>query len=174
MKTIFKNFFFPTIVLLISALLFYWLKNTQDNTLRFLLYPHAKAAEIFYNIHLDYFNGEGYVSLELPFAIGPNCLGGKFIVLLFAMLASMFINYFNGINKLVFLIVSFLYSIFVGIFISCMRIISSIPFVLHEKFILIHSVIGISFYFLALVLSYILANRACLKITYMDVPKFTK
>lgn len=153
------NLIFYLIVALTCFLLLYWFNSLQDNVLRILLYPHAKSAEIFYNIPLVYVNGVGYSAVDGSFAIGRECMGIKFIVIIFGMTACMFANCFIGMKKILWFFTSLLGSILIGIVISCIRIVGSVPFIQHPKFPLFHSGIGISLYFFTLTTSYVLLNK---------------
>ncbi|WP_041284746.1 exosortase K [Desulfoscipio gibsoniae] len=154
-----QNIIFYFLAVLVGLCLIYEFKTAQDAVLRILLYPHAKAVEIFYNIPLVYTNGMGYSSMDWAFTIGRECMGCHFIVLMFTMNACMFTKHFKGFHKVLWFITSFVGAIVVGILISSIRIIGSIPFVAHEKFALLHSGIGISLYFAALAASYISIDK---------------
>lgn len=147
------------IVALISILLFYWLKNAGDPILKNLLLPHARLTEIYYNTSLVYINGIGYSSINGTFTIGRECMGSNFIIMMFGMTSCLFMKHFKGANKLLWLITSLILSIVIGILISCIRIIGSVPFVAHPKFALLHSGIGISLYFCALTASYTILKK---------------
>ncbi|MGE4284288.1 MAG: exosortase K [Clostridia bacterium] len=149
-----SNHLFYCFVALIGILLTYWFKTAQDDVWELLLYPHARAVEIFYNTPMNYVNGIGYYSIDAVFAIGRECMGYNFIVMMFGMNACMFAKYFKGLHKISWLFISFVGAILIGILISCIRIVGSVPFVTHEKFTLIHSGVGIAFYFFALASTY--------------------
>lgn len=153
------NIVFYCIVALIGILLFYWLKNADDDIIRILLLPHARLTEIYYNTSLIYINGIGYSSINGTFAIGRKCIGGNFIIMMFGMTSCLFAKHFKDASKLLWLITSLLLSIVVGILISSIRIIGSIPFVTYSKFALLHSGIGISLYFFALTVSYAILKK---------------
>lgn len=149
-----KSIAFYGTVAFISLFLYYWPKTADSDILRFLLYPHAKLTEIYYNLPMKYIAGTGYTSIEGSFAIGRECMGSSFIVMLFAMTSTMFERYFAGVKKYLWLAVSLIGSTIIGILVSSIRIIGSIPFVTNPKFGLFHSGIGISLYFLTLLASY--------------------
>ena len=159
MKDKIQNLIFYCFTALLAISIAYWVKVLPDHTIAVFLYPHAKITEIFYNTSLLYVKGIGYSSIDGTFAIGRECMGIKFIVMLFGMTACMFVKHFKGFQKVLWCMVSLAGAILIGIFISCIRIIGSIPLVSHPKFPLFHSSIGISLYFLALMLSYTLLNR---------------
>jgi exosortase K len=154
-----KNIIFYFVAVMVGLGLLYGLKTAPDTVLKILLYPHAKAAEIFYNIPLVYTNGSGYSSVDSTFIIGRACMGYHFIVLLFLMNACMFAKRFNGFHKALWFLTCLVGAAAAGVFISCIRIVGSIPFVTHEKFALLHAGIGISLYFAALAASYMAVNQ---------------
>lgn len=159
MKDKVHNILFYFLAVLVGLCLIYGFKTAQDAVLKILLYPHAKAVEIFYNIPLVYTNGIGYSSIGCTFTIGRECMGYHFIVLMFTMNACMFAKHFNGFHKVLWFMISLVGAAAAGVLISSIRIIGSIPFVTHEKFVLLHSGIGISLYFAALAASYISVNK---------------
>ncbi len=152
------NLIFYLFVAFVSVFLTYWFNTLQDNVLAILLYPHALITKIFYNIPLVYVAGIGYASIDNTFVIGRECMGSKFIVMLFGMTACMFAKYFKNIMKAIWFIASLSGALSIGILISCIRIIGSIPLVAHPKFPLFHSGIGISLYLLTLTISYAALN----------------
>ena len=152
------NLIFYFFVAFVSVSLTYWFNTLQDNVLAILLYPHAMITRIFYNIPLVYVPGIGYASIDNTFAIGRACMGSKFIIMMFGMIACMFAKYFKNIKKVVWFIASLAGALSLGVFISCIRIVGSLPFISHPKFALFHSGIGISLYFLALTISYAVLN----------------
>lgn len=153
------NPIFYFLVFLTCLLLTYWFNNIEDSILKILLFPHAKSTEIFYNISLIYINRMGYSAVDGSFSISRECMGSKFIVIIFGMIACMFANYFRGVKKVLWYFISLLGSILIGVMISCIRIVGSVPFVQHPKFHLFHSSIGISLYFFTLTTSYVLLNK---------------
>lgn len=159
MKDRLQNMLFYFLAVLVGLCLIYGFKTAPDAVLKILLYPHAKAAEIFYNIPLVYTSGTGYSSIDCTFTIGRECMGCQFIVLMFTMNACMFAKHFNGFHKVLWFITSLFGAAAAGVLISSIRIIGSIPFITHEKFALLHSGIGISLYFAALTASYISINK---------------
>jgi exosortase K len=153
------NFVFYCLVALISLLLFYWFKTAKDDIIKILLFPHARLTEIYYNLSFVYIDGIGYSSMNGAFAIGPACMGSNFIVMMFAMNSCLFAKHFKGARKLLWLVANLFGSIIIGILISCIRIIASVPFVANPKFALFHSSIGISLYFLTLTASYAILKK---------------
>jgi exosortase K len=153
------NIVFYCFVALIEILLFYLYKTVNEDILKILLYPHARLTEIYYNISLIYMTGIGYSSTNSAFAIGRACMGGNFIIMMFGMTSCLFSKYFKGTSKVTWLITSFTASVIIGILVSCIRIIGSVPFVAHPKFALFHSSIGISLYFFALTGSYAILKK---------------
>lgn len=159
MKARVQNMLFCFPAVLVGFGLLYGVKNAHDDVLKVLLYPHAKAVEIFYNIPLAYTNGIGYSPVDCTFTISRDCMGSNFIVFMFLMNACMFGKHFNGLHKVLWFITSLVGSAAAGIFISSFRIIGSLPFVTHEQFALLHSGIGISLYFATLAASYIAFDK---------------
>ncbi len=131
----------------------------DDGTLRVLLWPHAKVTEAFYNIALSYQSSVGYVSPGGSFAVGPACMGMNFIVMLFCLMVCAFTRRFRGFAKAAFFVLALAGSAVIGVFVSCVRIIGSVPFVSYEKFATLHTGIGIALYLAALVGSFILVNK---------------
>ncbi len=154
-----ENIVFCLAAVLLGLSLIYVVKAADNDVLKLLLLPHAKAVEIYYNMPMFYISGIGYSSAGSTFTIGRECMGCNFIVLIFTMNACMFTRYFNGFKKLIWVFTSLVGAAATGILISSIRIIASIPFVNHEKFVLLHSGLGISLYFAALVVSYISLNK---------------
>lgn len=153
-----QNYLIYTLTILICLLLITWLKAAPDGALKVLLYPHRRAAEIFYNINMHYYEGIGYRAVNSTYVIGRECMGYNFIALMFGMNACLFIKYFKGFHKAAWLLASFAGAIVIGILISCLRIIGSIPFVNYDKFALIHLSLGISMYFFTLTSNCIVFN----------------
>lgn len=166
MKHRIHNYIFYLLVSVIIIFLYYWFKGAGDNVLEILLYPHARTTEIFHNISLVYAEGVGYISAEGAFAIGPECMGMKFIIIMFGMTSCMFAEYFKGLKKLAWLAGSFIGSIIIGILVSCLRIIGSVLFIEHPKFAIFHSVIGISLYFFCLTASYVILSKLIRRDSY--------
>lgn len=147
------------LVLLSALLLLNWVKSTPDSAYQIMLYPHKRAAEIFYHSTYYYYEGIGYTNTSSVYAIGRECMGYNFILILYAMNACTYVRYFTGIRKLLWLITSFVSALFIGIVASSMRIIASIPFVRHENFHLIHLGIGITVYLIVLMIDYTGLNK---------------
>lgn len=160
------NLIFYCLVLLAAALLPNWFNTMQDDILSILLYPHAHITEILHNIPMTYIKGTGYLSSDGSFAIGRECMGSKFIIIMFGMTACMFAKYFRGVKKAVWFIVSFIGAVLVGVMVSCMRIAGSIPFIQHPKFPLFHSGIGISIYLFALTASYVVLSKLIRRVNH--------
>jgi exosortase K len=161
-----QNFIFYILVVLTGTLLTYWFNTVQDDILQVLLYPHARITELFHNIPMVYVKGMGYLSDEGTFAIGRECMGSKFMVIMFGMTACMFGKYFNGIKKAVWFIVSLIGALLVGILVSSVRIAGSVIFIHHPEFPLFHSGIGISLYLFALTASYVVLSKLLRSVYY--------
>jgi exosortase K len=131
-----------------------------DGALRVLLWPHAKATEVFYHISLYYQSGVGYVAAAGGFAIGPACMGMNFIVMLFGLMVCAFTRRFRGIRKSAFFVLALAGSVVAGVIVSCVRIIGSVPFLSFGHFATIHTGVGIALYLAVLAGSYILVNKA--------------
>lgn len=153
------NLFFYCLAAIVGVLLFFWFKNADDTTLRLLLLPHAKLTEAYYGVDLFYIEGIGYMSRQGGYAIGRQCMGSSFVLMMFGMTSCMFMAYFKGIKKALWFITSLLLAVCAGVLTSSLRIIGSIPFAAHPEFAIIHSVIGISTYFLTLTASYYALNK---------------
>lgn len=148
------NLIFYCLAALFGIILIYWIDNARDEAMRILLYPHAWITEVFYSISLVYIGGMGYTSADGLFAIGRQCMGSKFVMALFGMNACMFAGCFKGLKKAAWFITSLIGAVFLGILVSIIRIVVSVPLVAHPKFALYHASIGIFLYFLALIASY--------------------
>jgi len=159
MKVKRENALFYCLALFIGILLLYWFRNVPDNVLKWLLYPYAKVVEAFYNISTTYISELGYASKNMAFIIGRKCMGHNFIVMLFLMNSCMFAEYFKGISKILWLLASLAGAVFIGVITGCIRIIGSIPFVAHDKFVVIHSGMGIALYFFVLASCYVMINH---------------
>lgn len=153
------NILFYCLAALVGILLYDWFKAASDDIVKILLYPHARLTEIYYNISLTYMKGIGYAAPNGSFAIGRECMGSSFVIMLFGMTVCMFVKYFKGAGKAAWFIISLAGAVLIGVFVSCIRIIGSVPFAAHPKFALFHSGIGISLYFFALTACYTLLNR---------------
>ena len=153
------NITYYCFVAFICMLLLYLLKTVSDDVIKILLYPHARLTEIYYNISLVYVKGSGYSSMNGAFSIGRACMGVNFIIMMFGMTACLFVKHFKGANKAVWLIASLVVSIAIGILVSSIRIIGSVPFVANPKFALFHSSIGISLYFFTLTACYTILKK---------------
>lgn len=148
-----------TLALLTGTALLVWFDSAGDAALRVLLWPHAKATEVFFNTVLYYQSGIGYVSTGGSFAVGPACMGVNFIVMLFCLMVCVFTRRFRGFAKAVFFGLALTGSAVIGMFVSCVRIIGSVPFISYEKFSTLHTGIGIALYLATLAGSYILVNK---------------
>lgn len=154
-----QNIVFYLLVLLAGVWMIYWAKAAKEDLLIILLYPHARITQLYYNIPLVYAGEAGYLSQDGSFSIGRECMGSSFTVMLFGMIAVTFARCFSGAYKMAWFAASLVTAVFIGVSISCIRIIASVPFINHPKFALFHSAIGISLYFLALVLTYGILNK---------------
>lgn len=137
----------------------YAVHSADPEILEILLYPHAQAAEIYYHLTLNYIDGIGYTSADGAFTIGRECMGYKFMLLMFFMNVLLFTRSFSGFHKALWLFTNIASAYLVGILIGSIRIIAVIPFVNHEKFVPLHSGIGISLYFAVLLADYIAVNK---------------
>lgn len=144
---------------LICAMMLGWFQSAPESLMQTLLYPHKQVTEIFYNIPLSFREGVGYVAADGSFAIGAECMGVNFIIMLFGMNGGMFIKYFKGHKRITWLLICFLCAVLAGVLVSCIRIIGSVPFVGYEKFPLFHSGVGITLYFTTMIGSYMLLMR---------------
>ncbi len=158
MKVKLVNIAYYFLVVLVSVGLIYGVNNAPNEFLKVLLYFHARSVEVYYNLPMLYINGIGYTANDCTFTIGRECMGTNFIVLMFSMNACMFTSHFEGFGKLLWFLISLIGAAAAGFLINSFRIIASIPFVTHQKFVLLHSGLGISLYFAALAASYIFIN----------------
>jgi exosortase K len=149
-----------TLALVLGLMLLLWYKTAGDAVWRVLLWPHAKATEVFYHTALHYQDGMGYVAAGGGFAIGPACMGINFIVMLQCLMVCAFTRRFRGVRKAAFFALALAGSAVFGVAVSCMRIIGSVPFLRMGQFTAIHTGVGIALYMIALVGSYILVNKA--------------
>lgn len=147
------------LALLTGVALLVWFGSADDGALRVLLWPHAKATEVFYNTALYYQSGVGYVSPGGSFAVGPACMGMNFIVMLFCLMVCAFTRRLRRFSKAAFFMLALAGSAAIGVLVSCVRIIGSVPFVAYEKFATLHTGIGIALYLAALVGSFLLVNK---------------
>lgn len=148
---------YSVLAVVISALLLYGFTYASDHVHSILLYPHAKLVEVFYNIDLHFYNGIGYCDANGLFVIGPECMGLRFIVLMFCMHVIMFVKYYTG--KILWFGATLISSVIIGVIVSGLRIIGSIPIVSHEKFTTLHTGIGIALYLFVLIASYMLVKK---------------
>ena len=134
-------------------------RSAGDGVFVALLWPYAKATEIFFNLPMFFVSGIGYTANHAAFVIGPSCLGVYFFVMLFLMLCVVFVDRFFGIYKAVWLAASCIGSAVVSLIVSCIRIIGSVPFVTHHKFATMHTAFGAALYFGALIACYVVLNK---------------
>jgi exosortase K len=78
----------------------------------------------------------------------------------------MFAHYFIGVKKAAWFIVSLIGAILVGVLISSVRIVGSVPFIHHPKFPLFHSGIGISLYLFVLTANYVVLSKLVRRVDY--------
>lgn len=130
-----------------------------EDCLRFLLFPHAKAVELFYATPLAYVPGLGYAQLSGGFVITKECMGGNFIIMLFAMNACMFMHHFQGAKKAVWAFCCLLFAVLSGVLLSCLRILGTAPFVASARFDIVHVGNGAALYLLAAIMSYFLCKK---------------
>jgi len=131
----------------------------SDGTLRALLWPHAKITGAFFHIKLPYQNGVGYVAAGRGFAIGPDCMGARFTIMLFCMSVCVFTWRVRGAYKLAFFILSLIGSAIAGAIANSARIIGSVPIIPSGQFAAIHAGTGVVIYLVTLAAIYILIDR---------------
>jgi len=139
------------------ATLFHY-SSAQDATLRILLWPHAKVVTAIFHITLHYQAGTGYIAAGELFAIGPACMGMNFIVMLFCLLVCVFTCRFHGFSKVTFFLLALVSSVIIGILVSCIRIVGSIPLISLSRFTSVHTGLGIILYLATLLSCYFLTN----------------
>lgn len=154
-----EDLVYYSVAILLGLFILSWYQYANDEVVSSLLLPHAKATEVYYNINLQYISGIGYTAHNAAFIIGKECMGVNFIVLMFNMLVFAFTKTFTRYTKPIWLIISFTGAVVIGIGISCIRIIGSVPFVTNEKFGLLHAGSGIALYFLVLLGIYFLIKK---------------
>ena len=149
--------YIPALLLGVALL---WLYRAADEAaLRVLLWPYAKATELFYHMDLRYIAGVGYCAAGGVFAIGKACMGINFAVMMFFMLIFAFTHRFEGYRKIIWLPLSLLISTVVGVVISCIRIVGSVPFVTIDKFATLHTALGAALYLAALAGAYLTTKK---------------
>ena len=151
---------FGALALSLGAAALIWYGAAGDGALRALLWPHAKAAEAFYHATLRYQDGVGYVAADGGFAIGQGCMGMNFIVMLFCLMACAYTRRFRGARKAAFFVLSLAGSAAVGVLVSCIRIIGSVPLLSSSQFTALHAGTGATLYLAALASIYALVGRA--------------
>jgi exosortase K len=147
-------------VFIFSGIIIWAYHMADDNVTAVLLTPHAKITEVFYNIDLRYVSHVGYTGLNTAFVIAKDCLGVYFIAMLFCMFICGFIKQFTGVKKLCWFWISLIMAVVVGVLVSCIRIIGSIPFVGYDKFATLHTGIGATLYLLTLIACYAILKKS--------------
>ncbi len=153
-KTDYINILFAAFAIAFSVLFILAYNMANDKAIALLLSPHAMFTELFYNINLTYVENVGYIGLGTAFIIAKDCFGVYFVAMLFCMFVCGFVKQFSSVKKLYWCGFSFVLAVVVGVLVSCMRIIGSIPFVSSEKFSTLHTGIGAVLYLLTLISSY--------------------
>ncbi len=156
------NIIYAATAIFISIIVIFAYESANEKTIAVMLTPHAKLTEIFYNINLTYVENVGYLGSNTAFIIAKNCFGVYFMAMLFCMFVCGFVKQFCGIKKLYWFGLSFIVAVVVGVLVSCIRIIGSIPFVSLEKFSTLHTGIGAVLYLLTLVAGYAILKK-CLR-----------
>ena len=131
----------------------------SDNAFRLLLWPHAVATGVFYNVEMHYIDQQGYVASGLPMRIGSQCSGIGFMCLMFVMLSCMFVHRFSNGRKWIWLVVSAFGSVIGGTLLTSLRIVGSIPLLGNDRFAMYHAGVGICIYTLGLIIIYNAADR---------------
>ena len=134
-------------------------EKLPDRVLRVLLWPHALAVEVFFNVKTHFVAGEGYAAAGLPIFIGTQCSGISFICLTFLLLSYLFIHRFQKCEKPVWFVLAAILSVISGILLTTLRIIGSVPLVGSEQFSTFHAGVGISIYTMGLIAIYNAADR---------------
>ena len=130
-----------------------------DKAMRYILAPYAKCVELFMNIYMSYIEGVGYSTPGLLFTIGENCSGLNYMAALFGMTGIMFVHKLPENRKLLWVALCAPGSAAVGVVMTALRIIGSIPIVGYARFSTLHAGIGISFYLAGMILCYLAAEN---------------
>ncbi len=155
-----QNISFSVLSILIGIIFMKIIPTLQNNILKVILYPHKIIVELFYNLDLNYVDDLGYYCNYNNFAITLDCMGYRFITLIFIMLICVFISNFKGIkNKFFWSLFSLIISIIIGLIATFIRIIGSVPFVNHSNFVLLHSVSGTTIHLVTLILIYNITKK---------------
>jgi exosortase K len=141
----------------IAAAVIIAVKNPSDAALRVILSPYAKSVEIFYNIKMNYIDGIGYNAPGFAFVIGESCTGVNYMAAVFCMMACMFLHRFRRYWKLLWILLWIPGGAAVGVAMTCLRIIGSVPIIYHPMFSTLHAGIGITFYLAGMILCYMAA-----------------
>jgi exosortase K len=136
-----------------------WFYDAGDGTLKVLLWPHAAAASAVYAMPMQYIGRVGYTALNGAVSIGRECIGINFIASEFVMLSCLFARKFAGWRKALWLLISFAASALTGLAVGCARVLGSIPFAYHGRFIAVHTGIGITLYFIAFIGSFFFTRK---------------
>ncbi len=155
-----KTIFFYSISIVFIVAMSYISKNIDISHLKFLLYPVSKFIEMYFNIELFFIDGLGYGDINNSFIIGKSCLGLNFFILLIGIFIPKLIAQKNKLkSSLLFIIAAY----FITIITNFIRISSSIYFLgfnfEKEKFLFIHSSIGIITYLTSLIISFYFISK---------------
>ena len=153
-------YFICCVVITAAALTYYACAAYEpDGVMRLLLAPYARAAELFMNMNMRYADGIGYTAPELPFSIGSNCSGVNYMAALYCMMTFMFLHKIPKKYKLLWIAAWAPGAAAVGITITALRIIGSIPLAGYERFSTLHAGIGISFYLAGMILCFMVTEK---------------
>lgn len=178
-KVIRQNFIFYLTGFLIVVGMKYFYSNAECGNLVWILAPIAKWVELLSGIPFEYTPGAGYANHSLRLLIAPSCSGVQFMIITAAMLIFSFVHRvttsphtdFSRSSRFrkgfCWIVISIALSYLFTIFVNGLRIIMAIylPVFLGETvyndFLTpdrLHTIIGITVYFTALLTIYRLAQ----------------
>lgn len=178
----------PTLLCyLLSALLLFGLKyfysGAGSDALKWILTPTTRWVELLSGIPFVYEQGTGYVNHSLRLLIAPSCSGVQFMLITFAMLVFSFLHrigktvptdsprhFHPAWKKMLWTAASLLLSYMLTILVNGLRIIAAIYLPIYfenNRFLRellsperLHTVIGITVYFVSLLTVYQLTDYA--------------
>lgn len=150
---------YSVLAAVIGAALVFAFHFADDGLMAVLLKPHAHVAGFFYNLKFYYVENVGYSCANAGFVIGRDCFGMTFIVMVFCLCVGGFAVCFRGAQRALWVAASLVISVVVGVGVSCIRIVGSIPFVSLEKFATLHTGIGAALYLMTLAACYLCLKR---------------
>jgi len=150
---------YMVLAIALGVLVLAWFGAADESVVAVMLRPYAYAVHVMYNIDTVFISGVGYVAANGSFAIGRACMGLRFTTMLFSMLVCLFTHRFHGLHKTIWFVCTLVASVLVGLFITSLRILGSIPFASFKAFVPLHTAIGAAFYILAIIGCYFAAKK---------------